>query len=198
MGATKLRASQSVSTTRGLQQTFRGELSSVPEVRRWALEAVRTLGVDDETADDAALVVCELVTNAIRHAGVAQGVSVALHCWRQSGVRVNVADDGPGCPLLGPLDAMAEAGRGLHLVDSLARSWGWNPRVVGPGKVVYACLGPEGDAEDLFPLREPVPVDNCQDCAALAGERGAARAVGDRSAAADANVLLRKHRGEMH
>ncbi|MEY9941274.1 hypothetical protein ABH932_005862 [Streptacidiphilus sp. MAP5-52] len=159
---------------------------------------MQTLGVDDETADDAALAVCELVTNAIKHAGVTRGVSVVLHRWRQTGVRVEVADDGPGRPRLTSLDAMAESGRGLHLVDSLAQSWGWNPRILGPGKVVYACLGPEGAPEDLFPLPEPVPVGNCPDCEALVGERVAARGVGDRSAAADVNVLMRKHQGEMH
>jgi anti-sigma regulatory factor (Ser/Thr protein kinase) len=198
MGATEQRPAHAVSAARVLHRSFRGQLLSVPKVRRWAREAVQTLGADDETADDAALVVCELVTNAIRHAGVAQGVSVALHRWRQTGVRVEVADDGPGRPLLSPLDAMAESGRGLRLVDSLAHSWGWSPRVLGPGKVVYACLGPEGGTEDLFPLPEPVPVDSCPDCAALAGERVAARGVGDRSAAADVNVLMRKHQGEMH
>ncbi|MFB7374227.1 hypothetical protein ACFC0D_30770 [Streptomyces sp. NPDC056222] len=46
--------------------------------------------------------------------------------------------------------------------------------------------------------RPPVPVPGCGVCAELAGRRTEARARFDWSAETDANVLLRRHRGEHH
>jgi anti-sigma regulatory factor (Ser/Thr protein kinase) len=83
-------------------------------------------------ADDAALLVSELVTNAVVHARS----DVALRLWRTgSGVRVEIADRNPKPVVRRPVDPEAVGGRGLHLVDTLARDWG--VRRAEPGKAVW-------------------------------------------------------------
>ena len=52
-------------------------------------------------------------------------------------VRVEVADEGRGTPVLVEPDADAEAGRGLKRVDGLASSWGVQPRVADGRTVVW-------------------------------------------------------------
>lgn len=47
-------------------------------------------------------------------------------------------------------------------------------------------------------VRPPAPVPDCADCAELAASRAAARARFDWSAETDANVLLRRHRADIH
>ncbi|MFG2774580.1 hypothetical protein [Streptomyces sp. NPDC048350] len=54
-----------------------------------------------------------------------------------------------------------------------------------------------GEAGPYAMLR-PVGGGRCVDCAELAARRTAARARFDWSAETDANVLLRRHRGERH
>jgi anti-sigma regulatory factor (Ser/Thr protein kinase) len=83
-------------------------------------------------ADDAALLVSELVTNAVVHGRS----DVVLHVWRtDSGVRVEIADRHPGPPALRRPDPEALGGRGLYLVDTLAQDWGVRP--AKPGKAVW-------------------------------------------------------------
>ena len=52
--------------------------------------------------------------------------------------------------------------------------------------------------ETVFPPRDPAPADQCGECADLAHQRSAARESRDRSAATDANVLLRRHLAREH
>jgi anti-sigma regulatory factor (Ser/Thr protein kinase) len=87
-----------------------------------------------------ALVVTELVTNAVLHARSAPILTVAVG---PSAIRVEVFDDGPGTPRLRPLgDEPVTSGRGLALVDMVAESWGVAPSGPGgaPGKTVWAVI----------------------------------------------------------
>ncbi|GCB48099.1 hypothetical protein [Streptomyces sp. NL15-2K] len=61
-------------------------------------------------------------------------------------------------------------------------------------RTVGASVPP--DPDDL--CRPPLPLPGCAVCAELAGRREAARAVFDRSAETDANVLLRQHQRKEH
>ncbi|MER5867168.1 ATP-binding protein [Kitasatospora sp. NPDC002040] len=54
-----------------------------------------------------------------------------------------VSDPSSRGPVAREPDFVAESGRGLHLVDSFSRSWGWHP-LAGAGKVVWAVF----EAED--------------------------------------------------
>jgi anti-sigma regulatory factor (Ser/Thr protein kinase) len=90
----------------------------------------------DGYRDDALVVVDELVANAVLHAGTEIELRLALQPDR---LGVAVADRSPGRPSPGRPGDAAESGRGLMLVDALARSWHVLPRP-GGGKVVRAVL----------------------------------------------------------
>ncbi len=55
-----------------------------------------------------------------------------------------VSDPSSEGPVTREADWVAESGRGLHLVDSFSRSWGWHP-LAGAGKVVWALFEAEAD-----------------------------------------------------
>ena len=55
-----------------------------------------------------------------------------------------VSDPSSSGPVAREADFVAESGRGLHLVDSFSRSWGWHP-LAGAGKVVWALFEAEPD-----------------------------------------------------
>lgn len=86
---------------------------------------------------EAELVVTELVTNAVQHAGTPISVRLALS---DSALRVEVADEAPGTPEPLPLDARGRW-RGLSYVSAIAQGWGVVPGE-GARKVVWARLTP--------------------------------------------------------
>jgi anti-sigma regulatory factor (Ser/Thr protein kinase) len=86
--------------------------------------------------DDALVVVDELVANAVLHAGTDIELRFALQDDR---LGIAVADRAPFRPSMGRPGDVAESGRGLLLVDALARSWHVLPRS-GGGKVIRAVL----------------------------------------------------------
>lgn len=90
-------------------------------------------------ADDALLVVSELVTNAIIHARSACRVDLRL---AGEVLDVAVTDFGPGTPEPQPPSTTRPGGRGLALVSALSTAWGVDPVAAdrGDGKVVWARL----------------------------------------------------------
>lgn len=85
--------------------------------------------------DDVELVVSELATNAVIHAG--SPFSVAIRCDDEA-IRISVQDGSSAWPQLRGAAVGARSGRGLHLVGALARDWGVAPAPAG--KVVWAEL----------------------------------------------------------
>jgi hypothetical protein len=85
----------------------------------------------------ASLVVSELVTNAIIHAGTDIEVSVA---WHLGALRLSVRDNSPDLPRP-RIAGLDEHGRGLTVVTALSRAFGALPTTEG-GKVVWAVLNP--------------------------------------------------------
>lgn len=83
-------------------------------------------------AETARLLVSELVSNALLHAGAAVEVVVRMEAGT---VRVEVLDAAQRLPvkIAEPGDALA--GRGLHIIDELSAGWGAEPR--GAGKAVW-------------------------------------------------------------
>jgi hypothetical protein len=128
------------------ERRFRFELAAHPgspaQARRLTRARLNGWSVCEDTCDTAALVVSELVTNAIVHTA-----SEHIVCELNDGaerVRIAVRDEGcaPGEPH--PMAARPddEHGRGLLLVDALCEAWGAHEQ--GPGLVVWADL-PRGD-----------------------------------------------------
>jgi hypothetical protein len=83
--------------------------------------------------DGCLLVVSELATNAVTAGRTVVSITVEIH---RDHVRVAAYDDGPGVPRPVAAGASDPHGRGLAIVDSLARGWGVWPQP--PGKQVWA------------------------------------------------------------
>jgi two-component sensor histidine kinase len=86
-----------------------------------------------DVVEVASLLVSELVTNAIQHAGSEVNVHLEV---TENLVRVEVDDASPRAPLRLVVPEDAERGRGLQLVEALAASWGVD-QVPGDGKKVW-------------------------------------------------------------
>lgn len=115
---------QSPSPARDHRARLPADPRAVSEARRQVRAAVRywRLPVD---IDVAALLVSELVTNAITHDEYSGPgpVTLSIHC-KEGQLRVDVHDTSPEPPVLTGASDRDEGGRGLFLVDSLADSWG--------------------------------------------------------------------------
>ncbi|AXG78794.1 ATP-binding protein [Streptomyces paludis] len=99
----------------------------------------RDFGLPGEPGDTAALLLSELVTNALRH-GSPRGREIAVTLLRVEGLlRLEVEDAGECLPRPRVSEPDDECGRGLALIDALATDWGVAPRS-GPGKRVWATL----------------------------------------------------------
>ena len=103
-------------------RTFPGTHDQVACARRFVAEVLGPVPVLDEVV----ILVSELCTNALLHTASGQSGTFAVTvCPGLSCVRVEVRDDGSDqIPGPGPVDASAEDGRGLGLVDLLADQWG--------------------------------------------------------------------------
>jgi anti-sigma regulatory factor (Ser/Thr protein kinase) len=110
------------------------DLRAPAAARRVVLDRLRDLTPESRALwDDIALIVSELVTNAVR-AG-AQDVDVEMHVDDER-VDVRITDDAPGWPTQRTAGVEGDDGRGLAIVDELADTW----RIVrrGAGKSVIA------------------------------------------------------------
>jgi PAS domain S-box-containing protein len=107
-----------------LQLSLAPDPSSAAEARRFTADVLREWH-EDPLADAVVLLVSELVTNALLHAGS----PVQLALGRRSGhVRVDVVDQSSVMPGVRDYDDEATTGRGLSLVEMVAESWGVEPR----------------------------------------------------------------------
>ncbi|GLW44750.1 hypothetical protein Stsp02_04120 [Streptomyces sp. NBRC 14336] len=98
--------------------------------RRLARRALSRWGLE-ELSDSVELLVSEVVTNAVRYASR----PVTLRLLRTDVLRCEVGDDVPQLPRLRQARATDEGGRGLYLVNKLARRWGATR--LSTGKVVW-------------------------------------------------------------
>ncbi len=114
--------------------------ASVGVARRRLVSDLIGAGIYGSTVTDAALVVSELLSNALQHAGPLpdSGLRVAWH-FDGNSVRVSVSDGGgPTRPELGEPTQYTTGGRGLRIVARLSRSWGTG--CDGDGTTVWAEL----------------------------------------------------------
>ena len=110
-------------------------VSDVRLARQFLVSHCRRWGCTD-LVEDAQLVVSELVTNAVVHAGRRCELGIA---FRNGSLRVEVADEGGGGPEVQAASEHIEHGRGLLLVSAMTDAWGVEPLLAG-GKVVWAEL----------------------------------------------------------
>jgi anti-anti-sigma factor len=91
----------------------------------------------DDIVGPACVVVSELVSNAVRHAGTTITLTLSL---RGHNLLVSVEDGSPDPPRSAAAAAPddPDAGRGLAIIDEMTSRWGWRP--TGSGKVVWAVL----------------------------------------------------------
>ncbi len=109
---------------------LRHAASSAAVARRRMLADFEAAGVAEAPAQDAALIVSELVGNAVRHAAPLPDGRLAVR-WSvdRHGYSVSVTDGGTGSQAddriaTRPATSYDPTGRGLRIVAALADSWG--------------------------------------------------------------------------
>lgn len=123
-------------------------LAALPSAVPWARRILRHMLGEwqlQSMADSAALLVSELVTNAVQASAGRAGrdhdklpmIGLAIRVTAASLV-LEVWDTSPLRPVSQQTDIAADHGRGLVLVDALADSWG--DRAAYGGKVVWCQL----------------------------------------------------------
>ena len=146
-------------------RTPRPDARSVRAGRDFTLTTMHRWGTA-ERGDDIAIVVSELLTNALRHALPDIGQVPRLGSVRLGlllpgrSVICAVADPSPKTPTPRQPDVLCEGGRGLHVISALADTWGCSPPSHA-GKVVWALFsvkhltaqlrGPDGSVRMLGP-----------------------------------------------
>ena len=115
-------------------RTFAGSREDTRAARGFALGMLEPWR-GEQLAADTALVVTELATNAVLHAGSAFSVSLALS---DDAIRISVSDTLPLGPNGVDQQLVATSGHGLGVVAAMATRWG--VETVPSGKAVWAEL----------------------------------------------------------
>lgn len=121
------------------------EPGSVSAARRFTTQTMQRWGVADR-GDDVAVVVSELLSNALRH-----GLPSMCDLRPDRPIRLGLVHAGaslmcavadPSSQLPMPREAgwLDESGRGLHVIASLSDQWGSCMARGRPGKVVWATF----------------------------------------------------------
>ncbi|TWP54032.1 ATP-binding protein [Lentzea tibetensis] len=111
------------------------DVADLGRVRRWTHAALTGIHQDDLV--DVLLVVTELVSNVYDHA------RFPARLWLRAAaepcvVIVSVEDASPSTPVLRPSSPDSARGRGMMIVNQLAKRWGVVQRAVG--KSVWALI----------------------------------------------------------
>lgn len=123
---------------------------AVPAARRRIRGELDAAGIDESVLDDLEMVVSELLGNSVRHAAPIAG-NLVLLAWRIAGeeIVIRVTDGGGGRGVTprhtGPL---SDSGRGLQIVERLARVWGVCEHAGGL-RSVWAALSLAGPSRAL-------------------------------------------------
>jgi two-component sensor histidine kinase len=121
-------------------RTFPAWPQSVPDARRFVTDLLDSeLGgqVSPQLCQTAALLVSELATNAVRHAGVSDFAVEVAFFPAEGRLWIGVMDAGAGQPVKGTPSVTEEHGRGLQLVGLLADVWGARRRRSTGEKTVW-------------------------------------------------------------
>lgn len=124
-------------TVTATMREFRPAVEEVREARHFAEAAVEEWGI---CADAAVLIVGELAANSQRHAR--SWFSVLLD-YVEGVLLIEVTDASPVVPQILATPSNARTGRGLVIVERIARSWGTRLTSFG-GKTVWVELDIHG------------------------------------------------------
>ncbi|WUJ83438.1 ATP-binding protein [Streptomyces sp. NBC_00377] len=124
-----------------VEWTFPADPGAVRTARRAVRGQLHDWGLDS-LGDITALLVSELVTNALRHATGPIGVRLVRPAALAGILRVEVSDPLPDPPRERVARPEDETGRGLQLVASSAHRWGTRPG--DTGKTVWFELAVPG------------------------------------------------------
>lgn len=120
----------------GPQLTLAPEPTSAGQARAFVRQ--HTCEADESLRESAELLVSELVTNGVVHAGTPMTLGV-VH--RDHAVLIGVSDRGAGLPRERVPSLSAEGGRGISLVATIARYWGVAVR--DSGKIIWCLIDTE-------------------------------------------------------
>ena len=123
----------------GVNRSMRAGLGAPAQARH----TIGALPLREDAREKLALLVSELVTNSIRHAGLAAGDPIQLELTSENGLLwIAVRDGGPG---FDPANGNGNVrGFGLSIIASLAEDWGVES---GPdGCTVWCAMSAEGIA----------------------------------------------------
>jgi anti-sigma regulatory factor (Ser/Thr protein kinase) len=109
---------------------FGPEVTSVTLARHRMVEFL--YDVPEDVRMVAALLVSEITTNAVRHAGTHFSLGANVTPF---GLRVEVADESPQPPVIRDAGPSDMSGRGMMLVSQLADNWGTER--IPAGKLVW-------------------------------------------------------------
>ncbi len=106
----------------------------------------------EDLVETAELLVSEIVTNALVHAGTP--IEVAFS-FVDGGLRVEVTDGSPHSPARRGYGPNAGTGRGLMLLEEMVDEWGVVPD--DPGKTVWFQIASQPGSHELSPRPAPHP-----------------------------------------
>jgi len=109
-------------------------VDSVPAARSFLAKLLRGWDVADQVIDDASLLATELMSNAVEHGLGVVHLEIAVH---DGLLRIGVHDNAVELPVVGDATETSFDGRGIWLVQSIARDWGSDTSGEEPGKTVW-------------------------------------------------------------
>jgi anti-sigma regulatory factor (Ser/Thr protein kinase) len=128
-------------------RTIGADAGSVRAARDFTVATLRRWGTP-ERGNDIAIVVSELLTNALQHAMPRPGgpwpprpIRLGLLQHGSATVLCAVADPGSAVPVPRTPGSFAETGRGLQMICALSDRWGYTPPSE-VGKIVWAMFDP--------------------------------------------------------
>jgi anti-sigma regulatory factor (Ser/Thr protein kinase) len=93
------------------------------QARDWLATYASAWGIGDLLREDAALLITEVVTNAVDHVGGDDAIEVVAR-WNGASLWVGVADGSAVRPIVRELSHTELRGRGMRMVARIAHRWG--------------------------------------------------------------------------
>ena len=119
----------------GADAQMPNRVDSIPAARSFLARLLDGWGVADQVIDNASLMATELMDNAVEHGSGVVHLEIAVD--DDGLLRVGVHDDAIELPVMGDVTETGLDGRGIWLVQSIARDWGSDSSGEEPGKTVW-------------------------------------------------------------